>query len=122
MEAVLQTSMSFFEKVPYNLIMTRIGRDLQAIEQILSSEVSDLFTFAFATLGTIVIITLVTPYFIIAMVPVSLAFTFISIFYVNAVRELKVILFLYFILYYFILLIYYFILFIISLNKIYYCY
>jgi len=82
--------MSFFEKTPANVIINHIGKDLQSIEQILSSEISDLFTFVFATLGTLVIITLVTPYFIIAMVPVSVVFTFVSIFYVNAARELKV--------------------------------
>lgn len=89
MSAIFHSSISFFEKTPFGLIMTRIGRDLQGIEQILSSEISDLFTFAFTTAGTLFVITIITPYFIIAMLPVSLTFAFIANYYIQAARQLK---------------------------------
>jgi len=62
---------------------------LQGIEQILSSEISDLFTFAFTTVGTLVVITVITPFFIIAMLPVTLGFAFIAIYYIQAARQLR---------------------------------
>ena len=89
MTSLFQSSVTFFEQTPFGLIMTRIGRDLQGIEQILSSEISDLFTFVFTTAGTLVVITVITPYFIVAMLPVSLAFAFIANYYIHAARQLK---------------------------------
>lgn len=87
---LLGAKMAFYDETPASVIMTRMGRDQQLIDQTLAAEFSDLFTFVSLTIATLVVITTITPFFIISMLPIAILFHFVSRYYVSTARQLKV--------------------------------
>ena len=89
-KAMFAAPLWVFDAPTMSSLVARLGRDLQHVDQLMSPEFSDLFTFLFVSVATLVVITLITPFFIIAMLPVIILLWFIARYYVSPARQLKV--------------------------------
>lgn len=89
MEAVTHAKFRFFDSTPQGQIMNRFSKDIEAVDQ----EIAPVAIGVVHCLGSIVtiviLISVITPGFLIAGVFITVLYFLISIFYINSSRDLK---------------------------------
>lgn len=86
---VVRAPMSFFDTTPIGRILNRFGKDQYMIDDLLPKTLSSWLATTFSVIGIITVIAIATPYFIVIMVPLSLVYRSVQIYYLRASRELK---------------------------------
>ncbi|XP_046565289.1 multidrug resistance-associated protein 1-like [Haliotis rubra] len=86
---VFRSPMSFFDTTPLGRIINRMSRDVETIDNTLPIIVRMFMSTMTNVVGTIVIISINTPLFIAAMIPLLLLYYFIQNFYIPTSCQLK---------------------------------
>ncbi|KAJ2854188.1 hypothetical protein J3B02_002797, partial [Coemansia erecta] len=86
---VMNATPRFFDKTPIGRVISRFSRDMRTIDDSILVFISTLITQIAQVAGVFVIISMVTPPFILIALSVSAAYAVLAIYYLNATRELK---------------------------------
>lgn len=89
MESVTRARFKFFDVTPLGQIMNRFSKDLESIDQELAPIAVGVMSCALAIIVTIVLITAITPGFLIAAIFISLMYFLVGRFYIRSSRDLK---------------------------------
>ncbi|XP_025986918.1 multidrug resistance-associated protein 1 isoform X4 [Solenopsis invicta] len=89
LQQVLRNPMSFFDTTPIGRILSRLGKDIDVIDNILPMFLRSWLTCLFSVIATLVVISYSTPIFIAVILPIGAIYYFIQRFYVATSRQLK---------------------------------
>nr|APD26519.1 ATP-binding cassette transporter subfamily C member 1 X6 protein [Brachionus koreanus] len=87
--SILRSNMQFFESTPIGRIINRFSKDIEAVENMIPLSYRNLVRCMFQVIVTVVMISFVTPYFLIPLVPISIVYYFVQRYYVAAMRQLR---------------------------------
>ncbi|KAK5580921.1 hypothetical protein RB653_000948 [Dictyostelium firmibasis] len=87
-KAVILSPMSFFDTTPIGRILNRFSKDQLTIDESIARTLGMFLNTFCQVVGSIIVIALVSPFIILAMVPVAALFYFIQKYYLNSSREL----------------------------------
>lgn len=77
--SILRSNMQFFESTPIGRIINRFSKDIEAVENMIPMSYRNLVRCMFQVLITVIMISFVTPYFLIPLVPISIIYYFIQV-------------------------------------------
>jgi ATP-binding cassette subfamily C (CFTR/MRP) protein 1 len=86
---VLKSPMSFFDTTPLGRIINRFSKDVDVVDNTLPMNMRSWIQCLFTVMSTIVIISISTPWFLAAILPLSIVYYLITKFYVATSRQLK---------------------------------
>ncbi|TDZ68325.1 ATP-dependent bile acid permease [Colletotrichum trifolii] len=86
---VSRAKFKFFDVTPLGQLMNRFSKDLEAVDQEVAPIAIGVFGCALGIVVTVVLISYITPGFLIAGVFISAAYWFVGSFYLRASRDLK---------------------------------
>uniref|UniRef100_A0A8C0T2V2 Multidrug resistance-associated protein 1 n=2 Tax=Canis lupus familiaris TaxID=9615 RepID=A0A8C0T2V2_CANLF len=86
---ILQAPMSFFDTTPTGRIVNRFAGDISTVDDTLPQSLRSWILCFLGIISTLVMICTATPVFIIVIIPLSIIYVSIQIFYVATSRQLK---------------------------------
>ncbi|XP_047989436.1 multidrug resistance-associated protein 1 isoform X3 [Leguminivora glycinivorella] len=89
LDNVLKAPLQFFEVTPLGRILARFSKDVDVVDESLPLETTDVLYCMFEVLGTLFVISVSTPIFLVVIVPVGILYYIIQRFYVSTSRQLK---------------------------------
>ncbi|XP_018309824.1 multidrug resistance-associated protein 1 isoform X2 [Mycetomoellerius zeteki] len=89
LQHVLHNPMSFFDRTPSGRILSRLGKDIDIIDNILPVYLRSWITCLFSVIATLFVISYSTPIFVAVILPIGAIYYFIQRFYVATSRQLK---------------------------------
>lgn len=89
MDAVTHAKFAFFDRTPLGQIMNRFSKDIEAIDQEVTPVAVGFIYCTLSILTIIVLVSIITPGFLIAVVFISILYLCIGYLYINASRDLK---------------------------------
>eukprot|EP01132_Coremiostelium_polycephalum_P009679 gene9679-11876_t len=87
-QSVIRSPMSFFDTTPIGRILNRFSKDQLTIDESIARTLGMFLNTFCQVFGSILVIALVSPFVILAMVPIAALFYFIQRYYLNSSREL----------------------------------
>ncbi|KAG0375275.1 hypothetical protein BGX24_009328 [Mortierella sp. AD032] len=87
--SILRAPIRFFDTTPVGRIINRFSKDFEVIDNQMITKMVTLATDALGVVAIILIVTFVTPTFLIAAALIATAYIFIGAYYITASRELK---------------------------------
>ncbi|KAF9135844.1 hypothetical protein BGW39_011433 [Mortierella sp. 14UC] len=87
--SILRAPIRFFDTTPVGRIINRFSKDFEVIDNQMITKMVTLATDALGVVTIILIVTFVTPTFLIAAALIATAYIFIGAYYITASRELK---------------------------------
>ncbi|KAF8530144.1 ABC protein [Hysterangium stoloniferum] len=89
MEKILHAPMSFFDTTPLGRTMSVLGKDVDVLGTLYIESLRMLIVTVSTVFGSILIVTILTHYFIVAAAVLLLGYMYFASFYRNSARELK---------------------------------
>ena len=89
MRSVCRAQFKFFDVTPLGQLMNRFSKDLEAVDQEIAPIAISVLFCALGIIITVVIISVITPLFLIAGVFITIIFWFVGSLYLNTSRDLK---------------------------------
>lgn len=86
---ILHAKLRFFDSTPIGRIMNRFSKDIEAVDQELTPYLEAAFFCLIQCISTVLLITFITPEFLIVAIIVCVLYYLVGYFYINASRELK---------------------------------
>ncbi|EGG17998.1 ABC transporter C family protein [Cavenderia fasciculata] len=86
--AVIRSPMSFFDTTPIGRILNRFSKDQFTIDEVISRTFGMFLNTFCQVFGSIIVIGIVSPFIILAMIPIAALFFYIQKYYLNSSREL----------------------------------
>eukprot|EP00038_Savillea_parva_P030625 m.79033 g.79033 ORF g.79033 m.79033 type:complete len:1540 (+) comp9265_c0_seq4:864-5483(+) len=86
---VLRAPMSWFDTTPMGRIVNRFSQDVYTIDEMIPRTLGSFTSCAMQVLSTIVVVSLASPIFLAAVVPLGITFYLIQRYYVRTSRQLK---------------------------------
>jgi ABC-type multidrug transport system fused ATPase/permease subunit len=87
--AVCRAQFKFFDVTPLGQLMNRFSKDLEQVDQEIAPIAISVLSCALGIAITVVIITFVTPLFLVAGVFITILFCIVGVLYLNTSRDLK---------------------------------
>jgi len=81
--------MSFFDTTPVGRILNRFSKDIYTIDESLPRTVGFFLVMVFSSIGIMVVIAIVTPFFLCTFIPLGFIYHFIQQYYIRSSREIK---------------------------------
>eukprot|EP00759_Apiculatamorpha_spiralis_P023660 PhF_6_TR27215/c0_g1_i1/m.40054 len=88
LEAILRAPTGFFDITPVGRILTRFSKDMDSLDTSLSDGINSFFTILSLTAGTLIVIIVVMPPFVVALLPLGYFYYQLMQFYRSTSREL----------------------------------
>ncbi|KAJ2613508.1 Transporter of the ATP-binding cassette (ABC) [Coemansia sp. RSA 1365] len=89
LHTVLRAPIRFFDTTPVGRLINRFSKDMETIDQSLSSSLAIFITELTASLTILVVITVITPAFIVGAIIIAVTYWIIGTLYLSASREIK---------------------------------
>ncbi|KAJ3328221.1 hypothetical protein HDU76_010362 [Blyttiomyces sp. JEL0837] len=89
LDSVLGAPLRFFETTPLGRILNRFSADIGAVDSMITMSVVHLLTCVFKVTTIIVVISLVSPMFVLAFIPIAFLYNYYQQIYLSTSRELK---------------------------------
>ncbi|KAJ6639011.1 Multidrug resistance-associated protein 1, partial [Pseudolycoriella hygida] len=89
LHGILRAPLSFFETTPTGRILSRFASDIDGIDNTLPQMLSGAFGMGFEVLATVVVISISTSWFLIAVIPIAFLYYMLQRIYIAASRQLK---------------------------------
>ena len=86
---VLRSDLKFFETTPNGRIVNRFTKDIEATEDSIPYSVKTLIDYTLSLLTTIIIISSATPYILLALLPIIIAYILLQRYFIPSNRQLK---------------------------------
>ena len=86
---VMRAPMSFFDTTPVGRILNRFTKDIDGLDTVMRFNIRGFLTSFYKVMITIIIISIQTPIFLAAVVPLSVIYIFVQVLYVRTSRQLK---------------------------------
>ena len=83
LNAILRSSMQFFESVPIGRLINRFSKDMNSIELLVPMSIKDVLFCLSDAISTVVVIAISTPFSLVVLAPISL------LYFILQVRNLK---------------------------------
>ncbi|KAI8092836.1 uncharacterized protein BX664DRAFT_357339 [Halteromyces radiatus] len=89
LDRILRAKVRFFDTTPMGRIVNRFSSDLETIDQEVSPQLSFLMFSVVSTVMVVIVVTAVTPAFLVPGFFISILYWFIGIYYLRTSRDLK---------------------------------
>lgn len=89
LQRILRAQLRFFDKTPLGRIMNRFSKDIESVDQELTPFAEGTFAFLIACVSILLLITFITPGFLIFAFLISYCYYLVGTFYLSLSRELK---------------------------------
>ncbi|XP_035215555.1 multidrug resistance-associated protein 1-like [Stegodyphus dumicola] len=89
LQHIMRAPMSFFDTTPLGRILNRFSKDIDTADVTIRFNIRMLLIMTFRALSAVIIISLETPFFLLACLPLALLYYFLQKFYIPTSRQLK---------------------------------
>ncbi|KAL1304382.1 hypothetical protein AAFC00_003383 [Neodothiora populina] len=89
MEAVMRAKLRFFDSTPLGQLMNRFSKDIEAVDQEIAPVAVGVVHCMASIITIVILISVITPAFLIAGVFITIMYFLIGMFYINSSRDLK---------------------------------
>jgi len=89
LRTLLHTPVSFMDTTPLGRILNRCSQDVYVVDENLPDTYSSFFTTFMTVAGTVVLVVVVTPWFLAGILPLAAFYIFTQQYYVSTSRELQ---------------------------------
>jgi len=89
LESVMRAKFKFFDTTPLGQIVNRFSKDMQSVDLDVAPVAAGVLSSLVGAITTVILITIVTPYFLIAAFFLAGMYVAIALFYINSSRDLK---------------------------------
>jgi ABC-type multidrug transport system fused ATPase/permease subunit len=89
LESVMHAKFRFFDSTPLGQIMNRFSKDLESVDQQITGSAIGFFYCVLSVLAVVILISVITPGFIVAGLFISIMYFLIGTLYINSSRDLK---------------------------------
>jgi ATP-binding cassette, subfamily C (CFTR/MRP), member 1 len=87
--SVMRSTLEFFESTPTGRILNRFSKDIDASENSIPASFKMLLRCFLVVLSTIIVISVSTPLFLVALVPIIIIYIFVQRYFVATMRQIK---------------------------------
>jgi len=89
LESMMRAPMAFYDTTPIGRVLNRFSKDLYTIDERLSGVMSSYFRQLFSFLGVLIIISVVTPFFLLALLPLGVLYYYVQEYYSTVLVNYK---------------------------------
>ncbi|KAJ2451544.1 Transporter of the ATP-binding cassette (ABC) [Coemansia sp. RSA 2336] len=89
LHTILRAPVRFFDTTPVGRLINRFSKDMETIDQSLSSSLAIFVTELTASLAILVVISVITPAFTLGAIMIAIIYWIIGVLYLSASREIK---------------------------------
>uniref|UniRef100_A0A1X7UX79 ABC-type glutathione-S-conjugate transporter n=1 Tax=Amphimedon queenslandica TaxID=400682 RepID=A0A1X7UX79_AMPQE len=89
LHSIIRSPMSFFDTTPLGRLVNRFSKDIQVTDEKINIALQKILLSLFSTTGTIISISVVSPWFLIVVVPITIVYLIVQRFYISTSRQLK---------------------------------
>ena len=86
---MLRAPMSVFDTTPMGRMMNRFSKDQYTVDEKLPTTMYSFLNMSFRVLEIVLQISIISPFFLLAMLPLSAVYTYTQKYYIATSRELK---------------------------------
>ncbi|XP_055925768.1 multidrug resistance-associated protein 1-like [Argiope bruennichi] len=87
--SIMRSPMAFFDTTPLGRILNRFGRDIDIVDVAIPGRLQNVIMVVIAAIGSLIVISTTHPVFIVIMIPLCIAYTFVQIFYMATSRQIR---------------------------------